>query len=176
MTLTKREALVICRELWEWLRDNPGKSKGDWPGWEEYGVMFLHCPVCEYTKQQELGCTQCILPWPASSGCYALDSPYLAWGDGKDSGQGMVDLCNQTLRKLDREEGMERGTHHTQSETTLYVADVGVVIVKQNFHPLPTRNISTHEIKVCKHRDDMGGYGEELFRGTLPELLDRLGN
>uniref|UniRef100_A0A6M3KDM5 Uncharacterized protein n=1 Tax=viral metagenome TaxID=1070528 RepID=A0A6M3KDM5_9ZZZZ len=175
MTLTKREALVICRELWEWLRDHPRRRKDDWPEWGKYGRMNSNCPACEYCEQQDLHCWECILPWPDGN-CCAPASPFTAWRDGKDSGQGMVDLCNQTLRKLDREEGMERGTHHTQSETTLYVADVGVVIVKQNFHPLPTRNISTHEIKVCKHRDDMGGYGEELFRGTLPELLDRLGN
>ncbi len=48
MKLTKKKALSIAIELWEWIVDNPGKRKSAWPGWEKYGKMHESCSLCEY--------------------------------------------------------------------------------------------------------------------------------
>ena len=47
MKLTKKKALEIAIELWEWIVDNPGKYKREWPGWDEYGGMLFECPLCQ---------------------------------------------------------------------------------------------------------------------------------
>jgi len=43
------EALLIAEEMWEWLCDNPGKQKYDWP---KYGLImadsFEGCSICDY--------------------------------------------------------------------------------------------------------------------------------
>ncbi len=51
MKLTKKKALEIAIELWEWMVDNPGKFKLEWPGWEVYGEMEGDCPFCEYDNR-----------------------------------------------------------------------------------------------------------------------------
>ena len=51
--LTRRDALVICRDLWGWLAKNPNYThKSAWPGWEKvcakYGDMASNCPCCAF--------------------------------------------------------------------------------------------------------------------------------
>ncbi|KKN57573.1 hypothetical protein LCGC14_0561190 [marine sediment metagenome] len=48
MRLTKKKALEIAIELWEWIVDNPGKEKREWPEWKKYGNMVFYCPFCQY--------------------------------------------------------------------------------------------------------------------------------
>jgi hypothetical protein len=53
--LTLRKSLEICKELWEWMRDNDARSSDDkpnWPGWKKYGAMVSYCPCCEYASQK----------------------------------------------------------------------------------------------------------------------------
>ena len=52
MKLTKKKALLIAIELWEWIVDNPGEEKDTWPGWAGYGTMLFACPLCEYQDQE----------------------------------------------------------------------------------------------------------------------------
>ena len=81
--LTKKEAIRITIELWEWCVNNPGKGKDKWPGWEEYGDMYLTCPFCEYGDQMRRKhnkpglCTYC--PYdemfgPCMSGPYSFSN------------------------------------------------------------------------------------------------------
>lgn len=105
MKLTQRIALTICRELWQWLADNPTKGKEDWPGWEQYkkyvkrpstsiGLptysFICHCPCCEYVFQTNNPCPLTNYAWEgkyrtsqycfsALSPCVQKDSPYLEW-------------------------------------------------------------------------------------------------
>ena len=40
------------RKLWRWIRDNPTKTKRDWPGWQMnggiYQAVFGFCFACDY--------------------------------------------------------------------------------------------------------------------------------
>ena len=55
MRLTKKLALEICRDLWNWLGENPGRDKQSWPGWRSNGgdiqTMVALCPCCEYVHR-----------------------------------------------------------------------------------------------------------------------------
>lgn len=55
--LSKREALRICHDLWEWLYRHPMRVKHEWPGWEElkkkYTVLEIEdCPMCAWVEQK----------------------------------------------------------------------------------------------------------------------------
>lgn len=105
MKLTKRQALEICRDLWDWLAANPDSHKEDWPGWTSLRPFAHDCPCCERVLR-ELGrpedddymhCTSpeggsetqdkvrvemldlCPLKslWP--NGCCNLPSPFIQW-------------------------------------------------------------------------------------------------
>jgi len=43
------KALYIAEELWEWLCDNPDKSKMNWPNYTKYRKELGHesCSICE---------------------------------------------------------------------------------------------------------------------------------
>ena len=79
MKLTKKKALEIAIELWEWIVDNPGKYKGDWPRWDKYKRMRHDCPFCQYgfsTVSQEA----CDCPLSRKyGGCVAFDCAYDKW-------------------------------------------------------------------------------------------------
>ena len=61
MKLTKKKALDIAIELWEWMVDNPGRYKHQWPGWKKYGEMECDCPFCEYDDKHPFE-TRCNCP------------------------------------------------------------------------------------------------------------------
>lgn len=61
--ITAKKALQITCELWTWLAKNPDKQKGDWLGWEKYGHMTCHCPLCQYRDDHQLGCSDCLVDW-----------------------------------------------------------------------------------------------------------------
>ena len=79
MRLTKRKAINITIEEWEWLAKT-GKRKLEWPGWEKYGQMESGCPLCEYGKQRNpstySACMYC--PYHQKFG-YCLDSYFQDW-------------------------------------------------------------------------------------------------
>ncbi|KYK33436.1 MAG: hypothetical protein AYK19_13735 [Theionarchaea archaeon DG-70-1] len=53
--LTKIESLELCRDLFDWLSEHPGKRKFEWPEWRKlekiYGDFPLHHPCCKYVKE-----------------------------------------------------------------------------------------------------------------------------
>lgn len=59
MRLTKKKALDITIELWEWIEKTGNKYKENWPGWEKYGEMEYDCPLCEYAFHP--ACKKCPL-------------------------------------------------------------------------------------------------------------------
>ena len=68
MKLTKKKAIELHRELWDWLYHYPSKHKGDWPEWVFNGGDISEtthdCFLCEYT---DLKCNNCLLDWPITS-------------------------------------------------------------------------------------------------------------
>ncbi len=84
MKLTKKKALEIAIELWEWIVDNPGKLKHEWTEWEKYGRMLNSCPLCEYACRAD--CIKCPLKW-GYYGCEDNDiSQYIKWHDAINEG------------------------------------------------------------------------------------------
>ena len=72
MKLTRKKAIAISVELWEWLAESGG-YKQKWPKWKEYGRMFNDCPLCEYVIQEmgnHYSCAEvCPLNMAESEGC-----------------------------------------------------------------------------------------------------------
>ena len=52
MRLSRKKAIELCIELWEWLAKTGAESKSDWPGWQKYGYVTCNCWFCEYQEQQ----------------------------------------------------------------------------------------------------------------------------
>lgn len=62
MKLTKKKALDITIELWEWMAETGSDYKGDWHGWEKYWVMANNCALCEcyaIQRSEDGGCGEC---------------------------------------------------------------------------------------------------------------------
>ncbi len=84
MKLTKKKALEIAIELWEWIVDNPGRWKNKWPGWAKYGWMSDDCPFCEY-EERHPGKHRCNCPLKEKYGsCYL--SAFLNWHTEDEDG------------------------------------------------------------------------------------------
>jgi hypothetical protein len=74
--LTKRKAVELHRQLWDWLYHHPSKSKSEWPGWEENGGSVepaeMDCFCCEYAKRHgppsTFSCRLCPLEWDRGTG------------------------------------------------------------------------------------------------------------
>lgn len=86
--LTKRQALELTRDLWQWLAENPKREKLEWPGWHEHGYMNANCPCCQYTIDNDpdgkVNCSMCplITLWPVPIRfCLDPSSPYIQWRD-----------------------------------------------------------------------------------------------
>jgi len=115
MRLTKRKAVEITKELWEWCAET-GESKWQWPKWRKYGEFHASCPLCEYAERHTGACSPCPLLGMWSDGstmsrCMDFGSPFLMWKDTfdilepsyndmglrKESAREIVDLCNRWL-------------------------------------------------------------------------------
>ena len=112
--LTKKEALKIHQDLWNWLSQNPDKEKRDWPEWIINGGSTIYCqnncPACEYNEQREsatMYCgSACIIAWPAGGGCQWINNTsheiYNQWYYGKDPklrASLAAQIANLPLRK-----------------------------------------------------------------------------
>ena len=69
MALTRKRATRLHRQLWNWLADNPDKSKSEWPEWEWNGGkiqrMVADCPACEFAStKSDFECSICPVVWP----------------------------------------------------------------------------------------------------------------
>lgn len=99
--LTEEKALQICAELWDWLAEDDGRYKTEWPGWEKYGECEASCPCCEYHKQNEgdfCGET-CLMTiaWPDS--CMSKESSlYTKWSRA-EGGDHSPEVAKQIANK-----------------------------------------------------------------------------
>ena len=90
------EAERLHKELWNWLADNPGADKHEWPGWVSNGGKVHGCLnacfACECTRPYEYypiqTCTECPVNWPPEEhfgneyhSCHCEDSLYGMWVD-----------------------------------------------------------------------------------------------
>jgi len=68
MEITREQALALHRALWDWLAQEDGRRKEEWPLWEFNGgwipEMAESCPMCEYVNSVDGGCDDCLLEWP----------------------------------------------------------------------------------------------------------------
>ena len=78
MRLTKKEALDLSIELWEWLAET-GKQKDEWSNWEKHGGTENDCFLCEYAVHHPSkgGLCNCPLADDEHSGCY--DTAFGDW-------------------------------------------------------------------------------------------------
>lgn len=122
--LTKRRALEICIELWDWLAQTANPHKCDWPGWQKYGQMHNGCPCCQYatevTPVPGKICVACPLLtlWPTNGlgfCCCAYSSPYNRWqrnrGESKYA-RGVRRKCARIIANAAREALVEEVSGH----------------------------------------------------------------
>lgn len=107
MILTKKKAIGISIELWEWLAET-GKLKWDWDGWDRYGRMNSHCPFCEYEVRQErtrhehlLNCPYCPY-YQKFDSCTENGAPFDKWEHAKSpqARRKYAQLFLEQLRQL----------------------------------------------------------------------------
>ena len=108
--LTKRKALEITTELWQWMVENPGNLKYQWPGWEKYGEMYGACACCEYVVRHDHKhtCTFCPLygKWSNKEHSICNEGPYDDWERSIDSkartkhALAIVELCKKELEGM----------------------------------------------------------------------------
>ena len=82
MKLSRKKAIELCIELWEWLAKT-GKFKGEWPEWKKYGEVDGYCWFCEYVEQRGGGCMFCPLMKKLGFGCGQIDCFYSKWEDAE---------------------------------------------------------------------------------------------
>jgi len=91
MKLTKKKAIELHRELWDWLYGHPSKAKEDWPRWIEHGGTIPpvkdDCFLCEYARGPNGGfpnCSSCPLDWGPTFYCALSSKSYfVAWAYSK---------------------------------------------------------------------------------------------
>ncbi len=78
MRLTKKRAIDLTIELWEWLAET-GKERGGWGGWDKYGEHAWNCFLCKYDSRKRTNiCNSC--PYYIMFGsCSKLGTPYQKW-------------------------------------------------------------------------------------------------
>jgi hypothetical protein len=94
MARTKAQLKKLHRELWQWLADNPGKAKNEWPRWNRVKEATNDCFACEVAGNTNwtATCPRCPADWgydnararkTSSDGYWAVceydKSPYLKW-------------------------------------------------------------------------------------------------
>lgn len=107
--LTKKMALRLTAELWEWIGAEPRRIKREWPGWEEQeGGVFANCFLCHWLKAK-LGrsCRKsCVL-----KSCLSGSSPYGEFEDAliaenypaaQQAAALIAKLCRDELARLEK--------------------------------------------------------------------------
>ena len=103
MRLTKKKAIQISIELWEYMAETGEGRKGKWEGWKEYGEMSCDCALCEYEEQRGGGgdeCDHCPY-WQKFGNCWD-DAPYDKWRYAKTKAtrKKYAELLLEQLRQL----------------------------------------------------------------------------
>ncbi len=87
MKLTKKKAIKLFREHWQWLTETGTIWKDEWPEHDfEEDPISGGCFLCEYLdqKEAELGknedCDNCPIDWGTSKTCVGdSKSPFMKW-------------------------------------------------------------------------------------------------
>ena len=109
--LTKRKALEMCRDLWDWMAVENKDSDSDkrlWPGWDKKTQHLHLCPCCEYSGKKDglINCSRCLLKsfWTKNKTridymCGADDSAYYPFENNKGTPRDALRISN-ACRKL----------------------------------------------------------------------------
>ena len=118
MYWTERRTLKVCRDLWQWIADNPDKDKWQWSDWTLNGGKIPNCksdcPLCEYSNLHNLSCSSCLLfgegkELEQEGNCLDDESPFWRWDSSEDTivrramALEIVAACNRALAKLKKE-------------------------------------------------------------------------
>ena len=104
---TKRLALLVCAEHWEWIARHKATDKSDWPMLRDLNMPHS-CACCWYDAHHGNRCLKCPLHghWASSKGsmCDAPKSPYVAWLEYHDmeAAARISQLAYKTLHKMHR--------------------------------------------------------------------------
>jgi hypothetical protein len=85
IAMTESEYKALHIELWQWLYDNPGEGKGDWPRWIRNGGdienAFILCFACAFANASSRGfyCRSCPLDQRIMKTCDVEESAYVKW-------------------------------------------------------------------------------------------------
>lgn len=85
MRLTRKRAIDLSIELWEWLAET-GKQKNDWPRWEDFGgfdnkgwiKIEFGCFLCEKYRDDNENCANCPY-YKKYSWCFDSNTPFRNW-------------------------------------------------------------------------------------------------
>lgn len=125
--LTKREALILVRDMWNWLSKHPFNDKDAWPGWEKYGdnVGWPYCACCFYTLYRahvnagvkgysKDACDKCPILWLWPDLCDEPVTPYTEWkkarkGKNKKNYKKYARVIrNAAIKEIKKIDGKER--------------------------------------------------------------------
>ena len=108
--LTRKRAIKLHRQLWNWLAKNPDKGKGDWPEWEYNGGKIQSCNndcfACEVTAVISglEDCYKCLFDWgkfpTCGTGCIkGLYSSWLVAKTKKNKAKIALEIANLPERR-----------------------------------------------------------------------------
>ena len=115
MELTKKQALIITKELWTWLSEHPGEYKSEWPGWLTYGRMLEECACCEYARDSSCANKCPLFGYAWNFSCWTEGEVYSNWCHAREvytrdrireerAALIIVDACERALEDLEKEE------------------------------------------------------------------------
>lgn len=116
MKLTKKQALELTRDMWDWLSEDENRKKSEWLANHEFPFCsILHnCFLCEYAKLDQVeypytqNCNECPLvgrwvkDYPQYD-CETTGSPFLEWcgfDNRCENAKRIADLCREALAEL----------------------------------------------------------------------------
>jgi len=92
--LTKREAIELSLELWQWLAADINRDKMSWPRWSENGgteeKVTCYCHACAYAltllpDNEGNECKYCFIAEALGErDCFGSDSPFLEWFNNRN--------------------------------------------------------------------------------------------
>ena len=92
--MREKTAIRISMEMWEFLKDNPDKSKWEFPKYIKYKIkkMIAECSCCEFYR----GCGNC----PVKD-CFEEGSPFLKWDDESNRKRNATIIYNRLKKYYD---------------------------------------------------------------------------
>ena len=104
--MIKRDSVIACRDMWQWLADNPGCEKNDYFRVHDLREPHNLCYCCEDVWDgNQTDCAACFLLslWP--DGCMDPNSIYIDWwrsphlsAERRESALRIVAACDKLLK------------------------------------------------------------------------------